>query len=251
MVVNRKHKSQKNKSQRGGYTSCTPVKMNQKGGSPASTLVMQNTVNPPIMSDYVVSDRIRESWYDNSLSSLSYPCSQKGGSPASDLVMKNLTKVPETKAYPKEWKVNGNINSLNLYQTTGGSRKKHNSKRNNSKRNNSKRNNSKRNNSKRNSKYYKGNKSSNHSRKNKSKNNRSQNKKNRTQRGGSDWIMSQYSLGNVNALNMSAPVNQFSQSTATARTDLMNPATLGLAGSGYPMTNLEGSNVQRVGAPIV
>jgi len=30
----------------------------------------------------------------------------------------------------------------------------------------------------------------------------------------------------------------------------MNPSTMGLAGSGYPMGSLEGANIGRVGAPI-
>jgi len=220
MAINKKQKSHKShksrkssKSQRGGFTK--PV-MNQKGGSPASTLVMQDTT------------------------SLEPRCGQKGGSPASDLVMEQLSGVPETKAYPEGWKVKGDMNSLNLYQTTGGSRRRNNRNRNNHSKKNNKNN---RRNSRKNN--------NNNSRKHKRNNNSRHNNKNRTQRGGgSDWIMSQYSLGNINANAMSAPVSQFSQSEGVPRDVLMNPPNMGLAGSGYPMGSLEGANVRQVGAPL-
>jgi hypothetical protein len=245
MAINKKQKSHKShksrkssKSQRGGFTK--PV-MNQKGGSPASTLVMQDTTLSPIMNDYVVSDRIRQAGYDNSLASLEPRCGQKGGSPASDLVMEQLSGVPETKAYPEGWKVKGDMNSLNLYQTTGGSRRRNNRNRNNHSKKNNK-------NNRRNSRKNNNNNSRKHKRNN---NNSRHNNKNRTQRGGgSDWIMSQYSLGNINANAMSAPVSQFSQSEGVPRDVLMNPPNMGLAGSGYPMGSLEGANVRQVGAPL-
>jgi len=70
--------------------------------------------------------------------------------------------------------------------------------------------------------------------------------------GGSDWISSQYSLGPSNNPEMSAEdVGKFSQSVAGSRADYMNPPTLGLAGSGSPMNDLEGANVSKLGAPLV
>ena len=72
-------------------------------------------------------------------------------------------------------------------------------------------------------------------------------------RGGhaSDWISSQYSLGNINAAGMNNSNAEFSASQGVERNVLMNPPTLGLAGSGYPMGSLEGANVNSVGAPLV
>jgi hypothetical protein len=244
MVMNKKTKShsQKNKNrkhrktQRGGFTSCGvqstknmfASNMNsthQKGGSPASSLVMKDTVSPPVMNDYVTSPRIREPGYDNSLGAIASG-SQMGGSPSSDLVMENTTSVPETKLYPEGFKVKGDINSLNLYQTTGGSRRKQRSRKHKSLKHKS--------------------------RKHKSHKHKSRSHKYRSQRGGaSDWISSQYSLGPVNNAAMSASgVGQFSQSMATGSDMLMNPPNLGLAGSGSPMGSLEGANVRHVGSPF-
>jgi hypothetical protein len=266
MAINKKLKS-KSKSQRGGFAKTTTTThphtthaiatnttthghpthamatgRHQRGGSPASSLVMADTTKAPVLNDYVVSDRIRQAGYDTSLASLATECNQKGGSPASDMVMENLTDVPQTKAYPAGWTVKGDINSLNLYQTTGGSRRRNSNRNNNNKhKKRNTRNNRNSNNSRRNSRKHKS--RNNHS--NRNGNNR------RTQRGGaSDWMASQYSLGNINAMNMSAPVSDFSQSQGVSRNELMNPSTLGLAGSGYPMGSLEGANVRQVGAPI-
>lgn len=261
---NRKHR----KTQRGGFAKMSNNKMsdmsamnmpmmamptmampmdNQKGGSPASTLVMQDTVNPPVMNDYVTSPRIREPSYDNSLGAIASG-SQMGGGIASDLVMENLTSVPETKMYPESFKVKGDMNSLNLYQTTGGARRKHRSRKH-------------------------------RSHKNKSRKHKSRSHKRRSQRGGSScgterrpqsgggscgtterrpqsggasaWLASQYSLGPINNPEMSAgAVGQFSQSMATSRDILMNPPNLGLAGSGSAMSPLEGANVRHVGSPL-
>jgi hypothetical protein len=241
---NSKNRKQ-NKHQRGGFIATTRPNptmmhsMNQRGGSPASTLVMQDTMNPPVMNDYVTSPRIRESWYDDSLASLEPRCNQMGGSPASDLVMEQLEGVPQTKAYPNGWKVKGDMNSLNLYETTGGSRKKHNKGRKDKKRTNHK------------SSNHKSRKNNSRSRSRKNKNSKRSRRNNRTrsQRGGaSDWIMSQYSLGPNN--NPEASTSLFSHSTATPRSEYMNPSSLGLAGSGYPMGALEGANVRSVGAPL-
>jgi len=204
--------------------------LNQNGGSPASSLVMQDTMNPPVMNDYVTSPRIRESWYDDSLASLEPRCGQMGGSLASDLVMEQLEGVPQTKAYPNGWQVKGDMNSLNLYETTGGSRRR-------------------RSKNSKGKQAHKKSKTSKKSRKNKNSKRSRRNNKTRSQRGGaSDWIMSQYSLGPNN--NPEASTSGFSQATATSRSDYMNPSTLGLAGSGYPMGALEGANVRSVGAPL-
>ena len=100
--------------------SSTVKKM--RGGSPQSNIVMSETSMRP-MSDYVTSPRIRVKGYDNSLSSvLSSQRPQMGGSPASDLVMANLTNTPNTnnKSMFNESLVKGDINSLKLYNTTGG-----------------------------------------------------------------------------------------------------------------------------------
>jgi len=172
-----------------------------------------------------------------------------GGGIASDLVMENLTSVPETKMYPESFKVKGDMNSLNLYQTTGGARRKHRSRKH-------------------------------RSHKNKSRKNKSRSHKRRSQRGGgscgtterrpqsgggscgtterrpqsggaSAWLASQYSLGPMNNPEMSASaVGQFSQSMATSRDILMNPPNLGLAGSGSAISPLEGANVRHVGSPL-
>ena len=263
---NSKSKNRKqNKHQRGGFFATTrphptmesstrehpPTRphptmthsTNQRGGSPASTLVMQDTMNPPVMNDYVTSPRIRESWYDDSLASLEPRCNQMGGSPSSDLVMEQLEGVPQTKEYPDGWKVKGDMNSLNLYETTGGSRKKNNKRNKNSK---GKQAHKKSNQSKKSKKSKKNNS---RSRKNKNSKRSHRNNRTRSQRGGaSDWIMSQYSLGPNN--NPEASTSIFSQSTATSRSDYMNPSSLGLAGSGYPMGALEGANVRSIGAPL-
>lgn len=218
----------------------------QKGGSPASSIVMSDaTMNSPVMNDYAGHDRIRDSWYDPSLSALEPKCGgQKGGSLASELVMEQLTQKPNTKPFDPTWNPKGDMNSLNLYETTGGSRrrKSHRSISNNNKSKRSVR--SRNNNAKQNSNR----KSKRKSKRNSKKNNNAK----RVLRGGaSDWIMSQYSLGSIN--NPEQPgswVGKFSQSTATSQNELMNPRTMGLAGSGYPMGSLEGANVSRVGAPI-
>jgi hypothetical protein len=210
----------------------------QYGGSPASSLLMNDaTANPPVMNDYITSPRIRDSWYDGSLSALEPKYGQKGGSLASNLVTEQLNEKPKTESFSPAWSPKGDMNSLNLYQTTGGSRRKN--KSNQSSRKQKKTSNkSKKNLTKKSKRNTRNNRNHNHS---------------RSQRGGgSDWIMSQYSLGPSNYAEQSAGmVGQFSQSAATPRADYMNPSTLGLAGSGYPMSSLEGANVSRIGAPIM
>jgi len=205
------------------------------GGSPASSLVMKDTTMKPVMNDYVSSPSIRDAGHDNSLNGLQGLQGLQGGSLASDLVMEQLGGVPQTKAYPNEWKVKGDINSLNTYETTGGSRRNK-SKRNKKQRQTLTKKSQKKTNSRKN-------------KKSKKSNSARRNNKNHIQRGGaSDWISSQYSLGPNN--NPEASASMFSQSGATSRSDYMNPSTLGLAGSGYPMGSLEGANIRTTGAPL-
>ena len=181
-----------------------------RGGSPASQLVMDASVATPLTTDII--PRTGD-----------IPSCQSGSGQASDMVMSNLLDDAKTVAYPESQRVAGDINSLNTYQITGGSKKKRNSKRKHSKRKHSKRNNKTRNN---------------------------KNSKNRRSlRGGSDWISSQYSLGPVN--NPDAATTGFSTSSGVANSMLMNPPNIGLAGSGSAMSELEGANVRNVGAPLI
>ena len=191
----------------------------QNGGSPAYDLVMEATTQPPVTNDYFP----RTS--DNS------GC-QTGGSAASDMVMSNLNENAKTVPYPEGFNVKGDINSLNTYEISGGRRsnkkhKKHMSKKHMSKKHMSKKH-----------KNSKTNKKNNHHHLNNMK-------------GGSAWIASQYSLGNINSAGMNTGTNDFSSSQGVSRDILMNPPTLGLAGSGYAMGKLEGANVNYVGAPLV
>lgn len=217
----------KHKHSRRRLSSCTRL---QTGGSPASNLVMNDTAGSPPTNDYVVSPRVRDAGADNSLGALAPSC-QTGGSPASELVMKQLNAEAMTDTRSNsEWPaVKGDMNSLNLYQTTGGARRRR---------------------SRRSSKKSRKSRKS-QKRHDKRKSKRSDNRRSRRgQRGGgSDWIMSQYSQGPIN--NPEASTSGFSQSMATARDILMNPPNLGSAGSGAPMTALEGANVRQVGAPLV
>ena len=190
----------------------------QMGGSPASNLVMEATTGEPVMNDYISSPRIRDSSNDTS------SC-QSGGSSASDMVMSNLTADAKTVAYPEGFKVKGNINSINSYAPSGGFRCR------------------------------KGRKGGKSKKQNKSKKSHNKNKKSKKSnrkfmmRGGSDWISSQYSLGNIN--NQMGSTGDFSVSQGVDRNTLMNPPNMGLAGSGSPMSALEGANVHSVGSPLV
>ena len=196
----------------------------QHGGSPAYDLVMEATTQPPVTNDYFP----RTS--DNS------GC-QAGGGAASDMVMSNLNENAKTVPYPEGFNVKGDINSLNTYEISGGRRtnKKHMSKKHNSKKHNSKKNMSKKH---KNSKTNK-------------KNNKNNHINNMKGGYGSAWIASQYSLGNINSAGMNTGTNDFSSSQGVSRDILMNPPTIGLAGSGYAMGKLEGANVNYVGAPLV
>ena len=231
-------------SQMGGNSDSTHMppkaqemlkQMNQKplpsqmGGSPASSIVM-SSYDSPVMNDYVLDPRVRSN--DDTAG-----C-QLGGSTASDMVTSQLNNVSQTVNYPEGYKVAGDINSLNLYAPSGGAKK--NKKRGNKKRSNkrSAKHNSKKRNSKKN---------------NSKKNNHKYNNHKNIMKGGhaSDWISSQYSLGDINGSAMNSNTNDFSASQGVSRDILMNPPTLGLAGSGYPMSQLEGANVHSIGAPLV
>jgi hypothetical protein len=229
--------------------SCSGKKNNRRklrGGSPASDLVNQALLGPPVKDDYVTSPRIRDGPNADKFG-IKY-----GGSDESDLVMKQLGDIATTNKYPLGYNVKANMNSLKLYQPTGGSRKKKNKKNKNKNKKSSKvRNMSKINNNSgsTSNKYKKSNKSRNS--KNSKKNNNNKYKKN-MKGGGSDWMSSQYSLGSYNGPEMSdGDVKQFSNSEAGSRADYMNPPNLGTAGSGYPMGSLEGANVRMTGAPLV
>jgi hypothetical protein len=187
------------------------------------------------MNDYIGPDRIRDSWYDPSLSALEPKCGgQKGGSLASDLVMEQLTQKPKTEAFDPAWSPKGDMNSLNLYETTGGARSR------------------RRHTRSRKSRSRKSHSRKSHSRKSRSRKSKRNSNSARMQRGGaSAWLSSVYAQGPINYPEQpGSMVGQFSMSGATSRNELMNPSTLGLAGSGYPMGSLEGANVSRVGAPI-
>ena len=192
----------------------------QKGGSEASNLVM-DALASPVINDYVSDPRIRDT-----------PSCQDGGSTASDMVTSQLTDVAKTSAYQDGFNVQADINSLKLYAPSGGFRKNKMHKHKNSKRRSAKHHNKK-------------------STKSRKMGKRNKSKKNKIMKGGSAWIASQYSLGNINASGMSSDIGNFSESQGVSRDILMNPPTMGLAGSGSPMTGLEGGNVTTVGAPLV
>jgi len=202
----------------------------QKGGSPASSLVMESTTGAPVMNDYISSPRIRDSNSSGCMAG-----GDASGSAAS-MVMSQLTDNAKTVAYPEGYNIKGDMNSLNLYAPSGGSRKRGHKKNSKSHKKNSK-----------SHKVRRGSKG----RKNKSRKNSKSRKNNHTMRGGygSAWIGSQYSLGNIN--NQMGSVSDFSASQGVDRNTLMNPPTMGLAGSGSPMGSLEGANVRSVGSPLV
>jgi len=227
MVSTKTHKKKCNSSIK---RKSQKSRKSQKGGSPASSLVMEATTDMPVMNDYISSPRIRDS--TNSSSCMT------GGSSASDMVTSNLNDNAQTVSYPEGFGSNahGNMNSLNIYKPSGGSRSRKNKK-------NLK-------NYKKNLKSYKR-RSGKKGKKSKSNKNSKSRKSNHKMRGGygSAWIASQYSLGNIN--NQMGSVSDFSASQGVDRNTLMNPPTLGLAGSGSPMGSLEGANVRSVGSPLV
>jgi hypothetical protein len=205
-----------------------PPKMPMAGGSPASSLVMSSFDSPPVMNDYVVDPRISNSDVNGG----DIGGCKFGGGTASDMVLSQLNDVAQTADYAEGYKVTGDINSLNLYAPSGGAKK--------NKRSNKKRSNKNKSNKNLNNKPHR-------NKKNSSKKNK------HVMRGGhaSDWISSQYSLGSVNGASMDTNTGDFSNSQGVSRDIIMNPPTLGLAGSGYPMGALEGANVSSVGAPLL
>jgi hypothetical protein len=219
------------------FSSCNSKPRPQTGGSPASTLLMSDaTMNPPVMNDYAGPDRIRDKWYNSSLSPLEPKYGgQSGGSIASDLVMEQLNQKPKTETFDAAWSPKGDMNSLNLYETTGGARRRN--RRSASRKNNKSKRRSRNNNSK-------------SKRKSKRNSNRRNNRSRRSQRGGSAFISTLYSQSINTPAQPASYVGQFSQSGATSRSELMNPSTLGLAGSGFPMGSLEGANVRHIGSPL-
>jgi hypothetical protein len=69
--------------------------------------------------------------------------------------------------------------------------------------------------------------------------------------GGSDWISSQYSAGpSNNAMQDPNMTALFTTQKGMTSAEMNAPSSIGLAGSGYPMTEFEGGNIGRVGAPI-
>ena len=215
MVVQRKTKTNMRSKKMISKKNSSLKRKNQKGGSPASNLVNEAVkAHPHVKNDFVTSPRIREG-------------PMKGGSKASNMVMSHLNADAKTNSFIGSKPIKGNMDSLNLYQPSGGARKSKSKSRK--------------------SRKSKG-KSKGKSRKSKGKSRRVRKMKG----GGSDWISSQYSLGSYNQAEMSAEdVAKFSQSEAGSRADYMNPPNLGLAGSGSPMSALEGANVSKAGAPLV
>ena len=166
---------------------------------------------------------------------------QRGGSPASDLVMANLKDLSSSHRVPQGCALKGDMNSLKLYQPSGGARRSRS-------RSHSRKTSKSRKTGRKGLKSRKGKKG------NKSKKSMKSNKRNskshRVMRGGSDFTSTLYSQ------NISGPETtdwkNFSASEPSTRDMLMNPPTLGLAGSGggESINPMEGS-VKVVGAPLV
>ena len=200
-----------------------------RGGSYASDLVMSAANGPAVMDDYVTNPRVRNGPNADNIGLEGSYMGQCGGSDAYDMTMKNLDDMAKTNKYAEGWKVQGDMNSLNTYQPSGGKRNSKNHKSKNRKSKNHKsRNTNKRNN--------KSNKRSNKSKSNKSnKSNRNRNRNRVVKGGASDYMASYYSLNN----NIARPNIAW------------DPPTRDLAGSGAPMSMLEGANVSHRGSPLV
>ena len=209
----------------------------QTGGSPQSEIVMDESMQGGVMFDYINSPRICQNGYNGGSTG---PMCQGGGSSTSDMVMNNLSDNAVPMQYQPSPKVIGNMDSLNLYQTTGGG------KTNSSNKPKMGGGGSKMQRGQGNQREQRGG----------SKKQRGGSKKQRggskkQHGGGSDWIMSNYSQGNINAPGQpNSWVGNFGSSQSTGRDMLMNPSSMGLAGSGFPMGSLEGANVSMTGAPI-
>jgi hypothetical protein len=200
----------------------------QTGGSPQSEIVMDESMQGGVMFDYINSPRICQNGYSGGGTG---PMCQGGGSATSDMVMNNVSDNAIPMQYQPSPKAIGNMDSLNLYQTTGGGKTSSSNK----------------------PKMGGGGSKKQHGgskkQRGRSKKQRGGSKKQRG--GGSDWIMSNYSQGNINAPGQpNSWVSNFGSSQSTGRNMLMNPSSMGLAGSGFPMGSLEGANVSMTGAPI-
>ena len=199
-----------------------------RGGSYASDLVMEASNGPAVMDDYVTNPRVRNGPNADFIGMIDAK-KQSGGSAASDMTMENLKDSATTNKYVNGWKVEGDMNSLNTYQPSGGKR---NSKSRKSNKRSRKSKNHKSKNHNRNSKSSKNSRSNKNSKSNKNSNRN----KNRIVKGGSsDYMASYYSLNsNIKRPNIA-----------------WDPPTRDSAGSGAAMGALEGANVGKTGAPLV
>lgn len=204
-----------------------------RGGSYASDLVMEAANSSPVMNDFVANPRVRDGPNADYLSLGLDTGKQTGGSAASDMTMENLSDNAKTNKYAASWKVEGDINSLNTYQPSGGNRKSksrnHKSKNRKSNKRNRK---SKRSNNSNNSKNSKNSNKSKRSNRNKNQN---KNKNHVVKGGASAYMADFYAIDS----NKKQP------------NDMWNPPTRDLAGSGAAMGANEGANVYHVGAPLV
>jgi len=204
-----------------------------RGGSYASDLVMEAANSSPVMNDFVANPRVRDGPNADYLSLSLDTGKQTGGSAASDMTMENLSDNAKTNKYAAGWKVEGDMNSLNTYQPSGGNRKSK-SRNRKSKSRKSKNHKSKNHNHNRKSKSSKNSNKSKRSNRNKNQN---QNKnKNHVVKGGASAYMADFYAIDSNKKQPN---------------DMWNPPTRDLAGSGAAMGANEGANVYHVGAPLV
>ena len=205
------------------------------GGSYASDLVMKASKGPAVKNDYVTDPRVRDGPNADyiGLDITGSKNRQAGGSAASDMTMENLSNSSTTNKYVDGWKVQGDMNSLNTYQPSGGKRNSKSRKSNKRNHKSKSRNSNSRKSNKRN---HKSNRSNRSNRSNQNKNsNRNQNRNRVIKGGSSDYMASYYSLdSNVPRPNIA-----------------WDPPTRDLAGSGATMSSNEGANVYHVGAPLV
>jgi hypothetical protein len=209
-----------------------------RGGSYASDLVMKAANSSPVMDDYVTNPRIRNGPNADFIGLDNSTRKQNGGSAASDMTMENLNDIAKTNKYAEGWQVKGDMNSLNTYQPSGGNRKykNHKSKNHKSKSHKFKSHKSKNLKSKnRKSKNQRSNKHNNKSKRSNRNKNSNHNNHRVAKGGASDYMASYYSLNeNVARPNIA-----------------WDPPTRDLAGSGAPMSMLEGANVTQLGSPLV
>ena len=204
-----------------------------RGGSYASDLVMKAANGPAVRNDFVTDPRVRDGPNADYIGLDGAPNGQYGGSAASDMTMENLADIAKTNKNVEGWKVQGDMNSLNTYQPSGGNRK---SKSRKSKSRKSKNHKSKNHKSKnRKSKNQSSNKRNNKSKRSNRNKNSNQNKNRVAKGGASDYMASYYSLDS----NLARPNSAW------------DPTTRDLAGSGAQMSMLEGANVTQLGSPLV